>query len=519
MEDRQVRSSQWQWWLVFFVLVILFTLAYAQSPLFTSNQNQYFFNGLANSGYGDLDQDWLYSTNDIVPVFSWLVSLTYNLFHAMWVFYLWYVVIFAIYLYSLYGIAAHLFQWEKTIKTLALFGTAAVLLHSAALRYGFSSLISPDWEYLIEGGVAGQRVLGDVFQPSSFGVLFLLSIYLFLKEKPYWAVVVSSLAAIIHPTYLLSAAILTATYGVIRLYETKKLKELVFIGGLALVLVAPILYYTAGSFFGVDPALASQANEITVNYRQPHHMLIEQWLDLRAAVKAMLLVFAMILIRKQRLLWVLLPSVIAVVGLTALQAIIKNPTLAMLFPWRFSVILIPLSTMLLASKVLDAAFIRPKSQKISNRMLYALCGIILVVCAAAGTYKFFTAIHNQRTSAEYTMMEMVREQYQPGQVIVVPLKWQQFRLVTGIPIVVEFKAGPQSAPDIVEWYQRVQQVDHFYAGLPYGEGCLRLRYLQTTYGATHVVIPNDLSPELACMTPILSNEEFGFYEIVETSNP
>lgn len=39
---------------IFVVLLwgIVFALAYAQSPLYTSNQNQYFLHGLAQAGYG-----------------------------------------------------------------------------------------------------------------------------------------------------------------------------------------------------------------------------------------------------------------------------------------------------------------------------------------------------------------------------------------------------------------------------------------------------------------------------------
>ena len=45
--------------LLLICLAIAFNLAYTQSPLFTSNQNQYFLHGMALAGYGNLDEDWL----------------------------------------------------------------------------------------------------------------------------------------------------------------------------------------------------------------------------------------------------------------------------------------------------------------------------------------------------------------------------------------------------------------------------------------------------------------------------
>ena len=57
--------------LVFIVIwVFVFTIAYAQSPLYTSNQNQYFLQGMANAGFGHLSEDWLANTLDPTPVFS-----------------------------------------------------------------------------------------------------------------------------------------------------------------------------------------------------------------------------------------------------------------------------------------------------------------------------------------------------------------------------------------------------------------------------------------------------------------
>ena len=42
---------------------LAFALSYAQSPLYTSNQNQYFLHGLARAGFGFLRDDWLVHTS------------------------------------------------------------------------------------------------------------------------------------------------------------------------------------------------------------------------------------------------------------------------------------------------------------------------------------------------------------------------------------------------------------------------------------------------------------------------
>jgi hypothetical protein len=170
---------------VFLVWAILFSLVYAQSPLFTSNQNQYYLHGFARAGYGLLNEDWLANTADSTPIFSWLVFLTVELFRTNLVFYLYYALLMGVYLFSLIGITIDTFALQKKNEVLFLI-TLILIVHSAAWRFLFSRLVGPEANYLFEGGVAGQRVLGAVLQPSSFGVLLILSIYFFVKDRVTW---------------------------------------------------------------------------------------------------------------------------------------------------------------------------------------------------------------------------------------------------------------------------------------------------------------------------------------------
>ena len=91
--------------LVFIVVLgILFTLAYAQSPLYTSNQNQYFLHGLANAGYGILSEDWLANTIDPTPVFSKLIEISWRVLPWQPVFYIYFGILASIFLFSILGI-------------------------------------------------------------------------------------------------------------------------------------------------------------------------------------------------------------------------------------------------------------------------------------------------------------------------------------------------------------------------------------------------------------------------------
>src|SRR3989304_4237593 len=111
----------------------LFGLAYAQAPLYTSNQNQYFLHGLAQAGRGYLRQDWLANPADPTPLFPGLVRLTAGLLDER-LFYLYFLLLAAVYLHSLWGIADRLKRRSSSRGRSLLFLATFFVLHSAGLR-------------------------------------------------------------------------------------------------------------------------------------------------------------------------------------------------------------------------------------------------------------------------------------------------------------------------------------------------------------------------------------------------
>jgi hypothetical protein len=166
------------------------------------NQNQYFLHGMARAGFGFLDQDWLANTADPTPVFSALVEWTHQLFHWEPMYYGYYALLMGIYVFSLFGIVSFLFKIDKSTTISLFFLAIFFLFHSAGLRFTLARVIGVNWSYILEDGVADQRMLGPVLQPSSVGVLLVLSIYFFLVQRYYPAMISACLAAIFHPTYL-----------------------------------------------------------------------------------------------------------------------------------------------------------------------------------------------------------------------------------------------------------------------------------------------------------------------------
>ena len=489
--------------------VLIFTLVYAQAPLFTSNQNQYFLHGLAKAGYGFLSNDWLANTIDPTPVFSWLVEHTYQILNSEIVFYLYYGVLLGIYLFNVFGIADILFNLRasktKTIAFLAVF----MGIHSAALHFVLTAAFNTN--DFLEGGVAGQRILGPVFQPSTFGVLLILSIFLFLKGRVYLAVMAATLASIIHPTYLLSAGVLTAAYMWIVFREEKSVGKMLAIGFLAFILVIPILGYVFFLYSFTPAETTARARDILVNFRIPHHAIISEWWGGNVIGKVAIVVLALVIIRRTKLCIILLSCFSVASLLTLLQLIVQSDVLALIFPWRISTFIVPLSTSIIAailvSIIVDCLV---NKSRIADQVITILSLVVIGFLILIGITRFSLDLERKQFSNERAMMAFVEETKNLGDVYLVPVKMQDFRLVTGAPIYIDFKSIPYKDTDVLEWYRRQRLAGKFYRT----KDCELLEELAKEDGITHVVLPhNDPAQDCSNLLEVYQDGSYGVYMI------
>jgi hypothetical protein len=508
--------------LVFLVFwVALFTLAYAQSPLYTSNQNQYFLHGFAQAGFGDLSEDWLANTLDPTPVFSKLIEISWRARPWRPIFYIYFGVLGGVYLFSLLRIANQLWGFGRSRPQKWLFLTTLLVLFSAGLRYLTARLLGLQWEFLFDGGVAGQRLLGTVFQPSTFGVFLLFSIDLFLRGKRGWAIVCSLIAVSFHPTYLLSAGILTAIYMGITFWETRDVRPSLALGVGALVGVSPILWQSLATFGGSKPMMAAQARKILVAFRIPHHAVVAEWLDASVLIKLGFIGVALVILWKGRapllppspkvklfhiILW---PSLIAI-ALTMLQVLTNNVTLALLFPWRLSTWLVPLSVGLAAGWVVRWLFKRFELARYAGWVI-ALSGVVAIIFAAIGIAKFQISWQEKVALGEQAMMAYVGANKQLGDTYLIPLKMQDFRLETGAPAYIEFKSIPYKDVEVIEWRRRVDLTRKFYARTR----CKQIIELSEAEGFTHLVLPAD-HEAIGCqqVEAVYLDEAYGVYRVL-----
>jgi len=493
---------------------ILFTLAYAQSPLFTSNQNQYFLHGLTDAGFGYLSQDWLANTLDPTPVFSGLIAFTGRFLPWSPVFYLYFTILAGIYLFSLYGIISKTFRINGSNPKRWFYIFTLIFVHSAALRYLVVRFFNQDWAYLFDGGVAGQRLLGSVFQPSTFGVLLLLSIYLYIQGKTTGAVISLVLAAVLHPTYLLSAAVVTLVYMGLEYHEKRKLRHPLTIGIGALLGVTPILVPTFLTFCGTDPEITARARELLVDFRIPHHAIPAEWFDGSVIVKIIIILLGITLARKTRLFHFLCwPFAIAVLG-TILQIITSSDVLALLFPWRLSTWLVPLSVGVVVFRGLE--YIWPRLEgSVPAKWIQAMTVAGILILAGSGLTKSIWEFQEKQNGGDRRMMSFISENKAPGDIYLIPLDMQDFRLETGAPVYVEFKSIPYKDEDVLEWYRRIRAAGTLYQS-PYKRAGCEMAVDLSLEGVTHIVLPYDHTiKKCSNLESRYGDWHYGVYEIRE----
>jgi hypothetical protein len=531
----------------FLLASAVFALAYTQAPLYYSNQNQYFVQGLADAGLRHLEEDWLANTQDPTPLFTGLVAFTYRALPEF-TFHIYYALLMGVYCVSLAGIFTVLAGPRATPLLRLSFLALLVLLHSGLLRLASDRLLGIDYPWYLQAGLAGQYMLGDMFQPSVFGVFFLAAVYFFLREQPLAAAACAALTALVHATYLLPAAVLTAAFLAVLLGE-RRWRQALLAAALALLVVMPALVYSIVYFWPAAPEVFAQAQDILIHVRIPHHTIPAIWADTIAYLQIAWMLLGTVLARGSRLFPVMGICLLIGAALTVVQIITDHPTLAMLFPWRLSIFLVPLATTVILTRLL-----RFGSQRLtalgprSRRLLESLNLVILVVAVAGGIFIMAKGYGYQTGDEELEMMAWVRDHSEAGDVYllparipkleitsrgsrstsfkslaskrgddrVIPVDLQRFRLRTGAAIYVDFKAIPYQGGEVVEWYERLQTNADLTRAM-HEKPCAAWLPQLRAIGVTHVVVP--AAKPLACPELPRPVYEDSFYLVYPVKPP
>ena len=495
------------------LLLAAFDVTYGQAPLYNGNQGTYLLTPLADAGLGYLEHDWLANTADRMPVTSLLVRLTVE----------------------------HLGEWPLYLYQAALmgvYGLALVALGAGAMRRPtparlwvlvallFLGHVAQEPSVLFRGA-AGQSVLFQVFEPALFGVFLVLSLALFDRDRPVAAAACLAVAATAHPTYLLPGVIVAGAYaGVLWLRERRpgRAAALLAVYGLG---AAPIAVYSLVTFAPTSPALHAQAAAILADQRIPYHADPAIWFNAMDVVRVGLVLAAAWVVRRTRLAPVLVGVLAAGVLLTLARVVVDSPYLALLFPWRVSVLLVPAATAILLGAIVDRGLGAAADRSARASRIATAAALVAIAVATGLRVPDFIDALDGHPGRDDPLVAHVTAHKRPHDVFLLPVgarladigQWEDFRLLTGAPIFVDLKHHPLRDAEVVQWWGRVQTARRLYdGGFP---PCEELRRLQASARVSAVVVWRGVAAPPPCPGVRLEHRgpDWSVYRLAPVARP
>jgi len=280
------------------------------------------------------------------------------------------------------------------------------------------------------------------------------------------------------------------------IWREKSTKTAISILGTFILLTIPALAWNYLVFKPENQESLDLSREILINFRMPHHALISHWFGTETVIKIALSLLAIYMSRKNVYGYILFSLLVMTIALTFIQFISGNSTLAMVFPWRVSVVIMPI-----VLAVLLGSFIRliptkplPLIAKIPRYSHIVL--LIITFIALSGMSYTYVKLQNYTKQPHYQAMRYVVENLESHNLYLIPPSLDNFRLATGAPIFVDKKTHPYKATEVIDWYYRYMLAKEIFSR----EGTDNCELLQNTIETndiTHVLVPTD-SPMSDC---------------------
>jgi hypothetical protein len=427
-------------------VALAFGILSSVSRPFVANQNTYLVHAARISGrFDELATDWFANTTDPTPVFSTVAAVILRLAGPFGL------------------VVANAAMGTCFLHALTIAAEKAVAPGNArAPRPLVAALLAAVWfsmprvRPIVFDGVAEQYVHQEFFQPASFGVLLVAAFASFAAARATRGLILMAAAVWFHPTYAfsffaLALAVVLTSPGSLVLRAARV--------AVAAASVLPPLIYTWIQFIPTSPEHRTAAQSVLVEWRLPHHAIPERWFD-ETVVLRMFLVAATLLVCR-RVVRAQLSIILAVMLMGTLLALAfpGAQSLRLLFPWRISAWLTPISFAVLVHRCLSAVYVR--SPRTVTWVTVVVAGWALAGGAVNGVERM-----KQPASARVELAKTLRSRRTSGPIgtVLIPTEWEDIRLNAKLPVFVDFKSHP------------FRDVQSFYAASP-TERCSRLSEL------------------------------------------
>jgi hypothetical protein len=310
-------------------------------------------------------------------------------------------------------------------------------------------------------GFGGQFLLSipSMFQASDCGTLMLLgggiAVWAITSRlrRLLWVMAAGLAVATcaLHPTYLAPLAVALLGFAMADVASQRTIRRFGWYTGTGLAAV--IVVVATNSV--VRDSLTHDAGDpqrYLAFERIPHHSLVSHWNVHDVFLAVVVLAGAGLTVSLTRAWWagiVLTVCLIIAVATALTVEVTRNVTLAMMFPWRITVFLVPVATV-----TVIVSLLRPIAERIGNvKILFIVAACLMPLCLGVGTYLTLTA---QDPASERAVRAL--RAAGPSGVGLIPLELENVRLNTPAAVYVDWKSHPYASADLAEWQRRIAAV-------------------------------------------------------------
>ena len=434
------------------VVIVLLACGNVVAAPFVSSQNQYLAHALSKADTNAAN-DWFGNTTDPYPLFSEVARLTYG-----------WAGIDGIRIWALFGTVvamasvfflAHLLAKRTNHSNVPLLGT--VMIGLTLLPHTLHAF----------SGVASQYIISTpaCLLPSMFGCFLFLAIpCLFAaqttkkdteKRLLATAFILAALSCMLHPTYIVSAVMLLAAAFVANIWQGEKAHVLYFVLAAGVLTALTVVANPALLSMAFSSPEYSWAAQRFAFERIPHHTRLIFWGRSDIARFIIAIIAIPIAAKKLNHPWLahfLAASVIISTIATLIIQLAGQTKLALLFPWRISVFIMPVSFTIIA------VWIASHIEQMAPLWNWRRVAVVSACCTAL--YGCIATLQAKSPAESDARTAFVRAVH-PFGVGLVPLDSDNLRLNAPANIYVDWEAPPYASDDLIEWWHRIDQARQF----------------------------------------------------------
>lgn len=464
-------------------IVCVFIVTREFIPLYFSNQMEYYVYGFARANPHLLQNDWFIQTAPKHPAFTILVEALYRLNIIELGSYFFQVLLEAIMYISMYSIAntmlSKLLQqgdYKTSLRSsqLALIVIAIMMIarDSSIINRLIDMIAAPLpfslnlwWRQLWNlHGIAYQYLEIGYFQPSQFGVLIMVAIAFALQNRWRLATVILALTVNLHFSYSIHCGVLLLIFAGWVRHGGKHILAVQLLVIFS-ILVIPILLYAV--VFVNDPN-ADTANELlSLNRWADFTVPSVFWRGIFSAnsFKMIIMFTALIIAIRYRLKFIVLTvavGLVVIIGGLFYVHFTEDYTVALMFPWRASAHLVPLSivTIMAVVGLVGVSFL--SRFRVPIQYIKVVASFLIIIFLIAETFTTISELMPKPLDTEHLLYQEIKSVTDVQDVILVPIEFGKVRLLSERAVYVDDFNVPLLSVDALEWWDRIQFARQFY---------------------------------------------------------